>query len=160
MEVSNSAQIVAPQKATKGKKAMRQVGNVALTTAAVGATVKGTRKLGGLILEKGRYNSKVNCKALHKHTIYDPFSGSPRLKRFAEKLKCCMSKVGNKLFPESKGWNKPFEALVKRNEGSITKEMLNTYKGSAALLIMGGIATIAVIAAGAFKAGKINGEGK
>ena len=50
--------------------------------------------------------------------------------------------------------------MVEQREGKITEQMLKAYKGNAAMLFLGGIATIGVIAAGAFKAGKINAEGK
>jgi hypothetical protein len=159
MEVSRNGSAVVPQKTTKGKKAIRQVGNATLTAAAVGATAVGTLELCGM-------NYRAGLSNLAQTKTLRPVSGtiSERARfvcsKFASKFYNAMSNVGNKLFPKTGCWNHFFEGLVKNHEGKISKSMLNAYKGNAALLILGGIVSIAVITAGAFKAGKIYGENK
>jgi hypothetical protein len=160
MEVSRNGSAVVPQKTTKGKKAIRQVGNATLTAAAVGATAVGTLELCKKNYFAGLVNSN-SCKTLKPITgnfISRKFRYA--CSNFASKFYNAMSNVGNKLFPKTGRWNYFFEGLVKNREGKISKSMLNAYKGNAALLILGGIVSIAVITAGAFKAGKIYGENK
>ena len=146
MEVTKSGSVVGSPKTTQGKKTARQVCNAAVTAVAAGATATGA-----LSLCKIAYRTLNADKTLRYGNV---------IERFATKFCGLMSNIGNKIFPKGGKWHNVLAGLVEQREGKITEQMLKTYKGNAAMLLLGGIATIGVIAAGAFKAGKINAEGK
>ena len=145
MEGIRSNVAVTTQQPKKSNKALKHLGNAAVTTAALGATGVGTYKSLKLLGNVANYVDEARYA-----------------KTFGVKFFNLMSKIGDKLFPKNGVMHAGLERFAKNPPffgGPNYNNLLKGSKGVLTLLIGAGGTALAILGTSIYKAGKINGEG-
>ena len=131
--------VVRENEKKKGSGALAQAGNVALTAGGLYGTGK-LMKAGGRALDRATYTGEL--------AKYLPKNG-----KIGNAVAKFFNKMGEIMFENPK-----MEKLLKHAKGNIPSLSVN--KGKLALVTTAGIATLALITRGIYKAGEIAGEHK
>ena len=157
MEAIRSSEVTTTQQPKKTNKALKHALNAGMTVAGL-AGVKGAFDLSNDLWMYAQMDDLVG-KGLNPH-VFKPSCKTPPKILLAKKIKNFFENLGEKLFKNPK-IHQMFEKYERRlgTSGDDLARAVKFNKGCAAKVLTLATVALSILAAGIYKAGKINGEG-